>query len=63
MVSATIVLIGLMSLLVFAILGMDYLMYVRLRELQEEVESLRSKVEITDNELDRLEASLRNLEI
>jgi uncharacterized protein YlxW (UPF0749 family) len=63
MVSATIVLIGLMSLLVFAILGMDYLMYVRLRELQEEVESLRSKVEITDNELDRLEASLRNLEV
>lgn len=63
MVSATIVTIAVMSLVVFVILVMDYLMYIRLRELQREVEELRSKVEITDNELDRLEASLKNLEV
>lgn len=63
MVSERIVAIAVMSLVVFGILVMDYLMYVRLRQLQRQVEELRSKVEITDNELERLEASLQNLEI
>lgn len=63
MVSGRIVAIAVMSLVVFLILVTDYLMYVRLRQLQREVDELRSKVEITDNELERLEASLKNLEI
>jgi len=40
---------------------MSYLMYVRLRQLQDEVEELRSQVEMTDDELDRLESSIHSI--
>ena len=61
MVEASTVIIGLLAVLLVATLTVSYLMYVRLRQLQYEVEELRSQVEITDDELDRLESSIKSI--
>jgi cell division protein FtsL len=55
------VVIGLLSVLLVGTLWMSYLMYVRLRQLQQEVQELRSQVEMTDDELDRLESNIRSI--
>jgi cell division protein FtsL len=55
------IIIGLLTLLLVGTLWMSYLMYVRLRQLQDEVEELRSQVEMTDDELDRLESSINSI--
>ncbi|MFP4632717.1 MAG: hypothetical protein ACOCT0_03185 [Halobacteriota archaeon] len=61
MVEVTSVIIGLLTILLIGTLWMSYLMYVRLRQLQQEVEELRSQVEMTDDELDRLESSIKSI--
>jgi cell division protein FtsL len=61
MVEASTVIIGLLTVLLVATLTVSYLMYVRLRQLQYEVEELRSQVEMTDDELDRLESSIKSI--
>lgn len=53
--------IGLLTVLLVATLAVSYLMYVRLRQLQHEVQELRSQVEMTDDELDRLESSIKSI--
>lgn len=55
------VVISLLTVLLVATLAVSYLMYVRLRQLQHEVEELRSQVEMTDDELDRLESSIKSI--
>lgn len=61
MVEVTSIIIGLLTILLIGTLWMSYLMYVRLRQLQREVEELRSQVEMTDDELDRLESSIKSI--
>lgn len=61
MVQITSVIIGLLTVLLVGTLWMSYLMYVRIRQLQDEVEELRSQVEMTDDELDRLESSINSI--
>jgi len=61
MVEASTAIIGLLAVLLVATLTVSYLMYVRLRQLQYEVEELRSQVEMTDDELDRLESSIKSI--
>ena len=53
---------GLAILLVIA-LGFTYLMYVRMRELQKELETMRSRVELHDDELEQIETSLSNVDL
>ncbi len=61
MVEISTVIIGLLTVLLVGTLWMSYLMYVRLRQLQEEIQELRSQVEMTDDELDRLESSIKSI--
>jgi|GEM_PF-1427106 cell division protein FtsL len=61
MVATTSIIIGLLTVLLVGTLWMSYLMYVRLRQLQDEVQELRSQVEMTDDELDRLESSINSI--
>jgi cell division protein FtsL len=61
MVQTTSIIIGLLAVLLVGTLLMSYIMYVRLRQLQDEVEELRSQVEMTDDELDRLESSINSI--
>ena len=61
MVDASSIVIGLLTVLLVGTLWLSYLMYVRLRQLQDEVHELRSQVEMTDDELDRLESSIRSI--
>jgi cell division protein FtsL len=61
MAQTTSIIIGLLTVLLVGTLWMSYLMYVRLRQLQDEVEELRSQVEMTDDELDRLESSINSI--
>lgn len=41
--------------------SVDYLMFVRLRDLKSEVEELRARAQVTDNELDRLEDTISHI--
>jgi cell division protein FtsL len=61
MVEVTTIIIGVLAALLVGTLWLSYLMYVRLRQLQEEVNELRSQVEMTDDELDRLESSINSI--
>lgn len=58
----TALVVGLTLLLVVA-LGFTYLMYVRMRELQKELETMRSRVELHDDELEQIESSLSNVDL
>lgn len=62
MVPTTAVAGGMAFLLVVA-LSFTYLMYVRMRELQKELESMRSRVELHDDELEQIETSLSNVDL
>lgn len=61
MVAVTTIIIGVLAALLVGTLWLSYLMYIRLRQLQEEVNELRSQVEMTDDELDRLESSINSI--
>lgn len=54
---------GGMALLLVVALGFTYLMYVRMRELQKELETMRSRVELHDDELEQIETSLSNVDL
>ncbi|MFP4174306.1 MAG: hypothetical protein ACLFSW_00810 [Halobacteriales archaeon] len=58
----TALVVGLTLLLVVA-LGFTYLMYVRMRELQKELETMRSRVELHDDELEQIESSLSSVDL
>lgn len=62
MVLATVAMVVLSFLLVVS-LGMSYLIYVRIQHLQKEVERMRSKIEVTDEEMEQIESSLKSLEM
>lgn len=44
-------------------LGISYLIYVRMRQLQREVEHMRSQMEVTTDELENIESSLKSMDI
>lgn len=52
---------GVLLILLLGTWGVDYLMYVRLQDLKSEVEELRARAQVTDNELDRLEDSIAHI--
>jgi hypothetical protein len=54
---------GALALLLSVALVLTYLMYVRMRELQSEVEEMRSRVELHDDELEQIESSLSSVEL
>ena len=54
---------GGMAFLLIVALSFTYLMYVRMRELQKELESMRSRVELHDDELEQIETSLSNVDL
>jgi hypothetical protein len=54
---------GGLALLLVVALGFTYLMYVRMRELQKELETMRSRVELHDDELEQIETSLSNVDL
>lgn len=54
---------GVLVFLLALSLGMSYLIYVRIRDLRQEVERMKSKVEVTDEELDQIESSLESIKM
>jgi CHASE3 domain sensor protein len=54
---------GVLVFLLALSLGMSYLIYVRIQDLRQEVERMRSKVEVTDEELDQIESSLDSIKV
>jgi len=55
--------IGALGVLLGISLGVSYLIYVRLRQLQHEVERMKSEMEVTNDELDQIENSLKSMDI
>lgn len=55
--------IGALGVLLGISLGVSYLIYVRLRQLQQEVERMKSEMEVTNDELDQIENSLKSMDI
>jgi hypothetical protein len=58
---ASIVIPGVLLVLLLGTWSVDYLMFVRLRDLKSEVEELRARAQVTDNELDRLEDTISHI--
>lgn len=58
---ASVMIPGVLLVLLLGTWGVDYLMYVRLQDLKSEVEELRARAQVTDNELDRLEDSIQHI--
>ena len=59
----TAVVTGTLLFLLLVTVTMSYLIYVRIKHLQREVERLRSKIEIEDEELEQIESSLKSLDM
>ena len=59
----TTAIMGGLTLLLAVALAFTYLMYVRMRELQSELESMRSRVELHDDELEQIESSLSGVDL
>ena len=62
MALTTVIVVGL-TFLLFVALGFTYLAYVRMRELQKELETMRSRIELHDGELEQIESSLSDVDI
>ncbi|MDY6779801.1 MAG: hypothetical protein SV760_04505 [Halobacteria archaeon] len=60
---STTLIIGVLVALLLATVFFTYLLYVRLRQIQNEVEELRSTVEVTDDEIDRLGSTLDSMDV
>lgn len=58
---ASVVIPGILLVLLLGTWGVDYLMYVRLQDLKSEVQELRARAKVTDNELDRLEDTIAHI--
>ena len=54
---------GVLVVLLAVSLFISYLIYVRIKHLQREVERLRSKMEVEDEELEKIESSLKSLDM
>jgi cell division protein FtsL len=54
---------GILFVLLVVSLSLSYLIYVRIKHLQREVERLRSKMEVEDEELEKIESSLKSLDM
>jgi hypothetical protein len=54
---------GVLFVLLVVSLSLSYLIYVRIKHLQREVERLRSKMEVEDEELEKIESSLKSLDM
>ncbi len=54
---------GVLMFLLVVALGMSYLIYVRMRDLQQELEQMRSRVEMHDDELEQIESSLSSVDL
>lgn len=50
-------------LLLLVTLAMSYLIYVRLKDLQSEVDRLRSKMDVEEEELEQIESSLKSIDM
>lgn len=61
LVDLSTIVIAVLTFILIVTLWLSYLMYVRLRMVQDELEEVRSQVMITDDELGRLESSLENI--
>ncbi len=59
----TTLIITALGMLLGVSLGVSYLIYVRLRQLQREVEKMRSEMAVTNDELDQIESSLKSMDI
>ncbi len=59
----TTVVTGVLLFLLAVSLGMSYLIYVRIKYLQREVERMRSKIDVTDDELEQIESSLKSIDM
>ena len=44
-------------------MGMSYLIYIRIQDLQQEVDRMRSKIEVSDEELEQIESSLKSIDM
>jgi len=54
---------GILSVLLLVSVAVSYLIYVRIKDLQSEVDRLRAKMEIEEEELENIESSLKSLEM
>ncbi|MDZ7689440.1 MAG: hypothetical protein U5J64_12160 [Halobacteriales archaeon] len=54
---------GVLIFLLVVTLTMSYLIYVRIKHLQREIERMRSKMEIRDDELENIESSLNSVDM
>ncbi|MDY6776156.1 MAG: hypothetical protein SV253_08830 [Halobacteria archaeon] len=54
-------LIGVLSAVILVMLGINYLMHVRIKQLKEKVESLQSEVRLTDDEVEKLQSSINSI--
>ena len=59
----TTVVAGTLVFLLSVTVAMSYLIYVRIKRLQGEVERLRSKMEVEEEELEQIESSLRSIDM
>ena len=59
----TTVVTGTLLFLLLVTVTMSYLIYVRIKHLQREVERLRSKMEVGDDELEQIESSLNSIDL
>lgn len=54
---------GILSVLLLVSVAVSYLIYVRIKDLQSEVDRLRAKMEVEEEELENIESSLKSLEM
>ncbi len=59
----TTLIISALGLLLGVSLGASYLIYIRVKQLQQEIERMRSQMEVTNDELDQIESSLKSMDI
>lgn len=54
---------GVLTFLLIIALSISYLIYIRMKDLQEELEQMRSRVEMHDDELEQIESSLSSVDL
>jgi len=54
---------GLLIFLLVVSLTMSYLIYVRIRHLQREIDHMKSRMDVSDEELENIESSLNSVDM
>ena len=54
-------LIGVLSAVLLVMLGINYLMHVRIKQLKDKIEDLQSEVQLTDDEVEKLQSSIQSI--